>query len=205
MNWATVDTSIADDSITEPKLATDNAGSTGQYLQKTATGMDWAALVIPPAVPTGSVHMFAMAAVPSGYLVCEGQNVSRTTYADLFSAIGTAFGAGDGSTTFALPDLRNEFIRGADPSGGRAIGATEADATAVNGLGLTDPGHQHQQGRNHRPSVVGNYASGETGPGYSSSSVTTTITQSATTGITLSSTDSETRPQNVALLYAIKT
>ena len=200
MNWATVDTSIADDSITEPKLATDNAGSTGQYLQKTATGMDWAALVIPPAVPTGSVHMFAMAAVPSGYLVCEGQNVSRTTYADLFSAIGTTFGAGDGSTTFALPDLRNEFIRGADPSGGRAIGATEADATAVNGLGLTDPGHFH--GIN--TTGVGNYVASALPRGYTQVMGTAT-SNSATTGITLSSTDTETRPQNVALLYAIKT
>jgi microcystin-dependent protein len=157
-------------------------------------------VLMSPAVPTGSVHMFAMAAVPSGYLVCEGQNVSRTTYADLFSAIGTTFGAGDGSSTFALPDLRNEFIRGADPSGGRAIGATEADATAVNGLGLTDPGHTH--GVN--TTGVGGYNASQLPRGYSTVFGTAT-TNSNTTGITLSSTDTETRPQNVALLYAIKT
>ena len=202
MNWATVDTSIADNSITEPKLATDNAGSTGQYLQKTATGMDWAALVIPPAVPTGSVHMFAMSSAPTGYLVCDGTTVSRTTYADLFSAIGTTYGAGDGSTTFALPDLRGVFVRGwsntASTDAGRVFGSIQQDATAVNGLSLTDPGHDHDP-RVGSNTMTGTSASANNGvPGSRRSST-------ETTGITLSSTDTETRPVNIALLYAIKT
>ena len=200
IDWATVDTSIADDSITEPKLATDNAGSTGQYLQKTATGMDWAALVVPPAVPTGSVHMFAMASVPTDYIACDGQAVSRTTYAALFAVIGVTYGVGDGSTTFNVPDLRNYFVRGADPLGSRPVGMIEADATAVNGLSLTDPGHTHSLSKSNGQLTVAS-SNGRYGGNPPSSG----NTNSATTGITLSSSDTETRPQNVALQYAIKT
>ena len=50
---------------------------------------------------------------PDGWLICDGSQVSRTTYSDLFSVIGTTFGSGDGSTTFTLPDLRAAFVRGA--------------------------------------------------------------------------------------------
>jgi phage-related tail fiber protein len=55
-----------------------------------------------------------MVAPPTGWLICDGSLISRTVYIDLFSAIGTTFGSGDGATTFALPDLRGEFIRGWD-------------------------------------------------------------------------------------------
>ncbi len=66
-------------------------------------------------VPTGAVQMWAgnIGSPPSGWLVCNGQAVSRATYSDLFTEIGTAFGNGDGSTTFNLPDLRNRFAMGA--------------------------------------------------------------------------------------------
>lgn len=60
-------------------------------------------------VKTGSVELFAGASVPEGYLLCNGAAVSRTTYADLFDAIGTIYGAGDGSTTFNLPDFRDRY------------------------------------------------------------------------------------------------
>jgi len=64
----------------------------------------------PPApqrfVPPGVVLPFAGTSAPAGFLLCGGQAVSRATYAALFAAIGTTFGAGDGSTTFNLPDLR---------------------------------------------------------------------------------------------------
>lgn len=63
--------------------------------------------------PVGTVLWYASSVVPSGYLICDGSLVSRTNYAVLFKVIGTSFGAGDGSTTFALPDLRAAFIRGA--------------------------------------------------------------------------------------------
>ena len=63
-------------------------------------------------VPTGTVAYIAASSAPGGWLKCNGAAVSRTTYAALFAAIGTTFGAGDGSTTFKLPDLRGEFVRG---------------------------------------------------------------------------------------------
>jgi microcystin-dependent protein len=61
------------------------------------------AAIISVVVPTGTVWMFGGAAAPTGWLLCQGQAVSRTTYAALFAAISTTFGAGDGSTTFNLP------------------------------------------------------------------------------------------------------
>lgn len=79
------------------------------------------------AAPTGSVYTFAGATVPTGWLKCNGALLSRTTYAALFAVIGTTYGAGDGSTTFALPDLRGEFVRGFDDGrgidAGRALGS----------------------------------------------------------------------------------
>lgn len=70
------------------------------------------------AVPVGVVMDFAGTAAPSGWLMCYGQTVSRATYAALFDAIGTAFGAGDGATTFAVPDLRGLVTAGKDNMGG---------------------------------------------------------------------------------------
>lgn len=64
--------------------------------------------------PTGAIMTFAMSAAPAGWLYCNGQQVSRTTYAGLFSVIGTSYGIGNGTTTFNVPDLRGEFIRGWD-------------------------------------------------------------------------------------------
>lgn len=75
----------------------------------------------------GQVCFFAMQTAPDGFLVCDGSLVSRLTYAELFAAIGTLYGAGDGSTTFSLPDLRGEFIRGWD--GGRGIDSGRGFAT----------------------------------------------------------------------------
>ena len=64
------------------------------------------------SVPTGAICFFATTAIPTGWLLCNGSNVSRTEYAALFAAIGTKFGAGDGSTTFTLPNLDDRFIEG---------------------------------------------------------------------------------------------
>lgn len=71
-----------------------------------------------PGVPVGSVFWLATQTAPEGYLICDGSAVSRTEYADLFAAIGTTFGTGDGSTTFALPNLQAAFIRGAGSQNG---------------------------------------------------------------------------------------
>ena len=64
------------------------------------------------SVPTGAICYFATTAIPTGWLLCNGSNVSRTTYAALFAAIGTKFGTGNGSSTFTLPNLDERFIEG---------------------------------------------------------------------------------------------
>jgi microcystin-dependent protein len=77
-------------------------------------------------VPAGAVQAFAMNSAPTGWLAADGTAVSRSTYAALFAAIGTTYGAGDGSTTFALPDLRGIFVRG---SGSQTISGTTYNKT----------------------------------------------------------------------------
>ena len=82
-------------------------------------------------LPAGAISYFAMGSAPQGYLKANGATVSRTTYAELFAAIGTAYGAGDGVNTFKLPDLRGEFVRGWDDGrgidSGRVMGSWQAD------------------------------------------------------------------------------
>src|SRR3990172_12282623 len=68
-------------------------------------GTDWKQ-VARKTIPSGVMQMFGGAAAPAGWLLCDGAAVSRTTYADLFAAIGTAFGVGDGGTTFNIPHLK---------------------------------------------------------------------------------------------------
>lgn len=89
----------------------------------------------------GTVIASSRSSPPTGYLLCDGSAVSRTTYARLFAAIGTTFGAGDGSTTFNLPNSSGLFLRGAGSQtfsaktfDGGAVGNKQADMTAVNGL-----------------------------------------------------------------------
>ncbi len=88
--------------------------------------------------PAGMVNYFANVTAPNGYLECNGQAVNRTQYAELFTAIGVVYGAGDGTTTFNLPELRGEFVRGWDNGrgvdAGRAIGTWQV-ATAIMGDG----------------------------------------------------------------------
>lgn len=85
------------------------------------------------AVPVGTVLPFGGSVAPSGYLLCNGATVSRTTYADLFAAIGTTYGAGNGSTTFALPNYSNVFlVKSATVSvkgDGKALGLTNGKSS----------------------------------------------------------------------------
>jgi microcystin-dependent protein len=108
-------------------------------------------------VPAGCVMPYAGATAPDGWLLCHGQAVSRTTYADLFGAIGTAYGPGDGSTTFNLPDMRGRVAAGRDDMGGTDAGRLAggvANRTVLGGAGgaamhtLTTaqmPTHAHSQ------------------------------------------------------------
>ena len=89
--------------------------------------------------PAGVVLPYAGATAPSGWLLCDGSAVSRTTYANLFAAIGTAFGTGDGSTTFNLPDLRGRVAVGKDNMGGSAASRMTTAGSGVDGATLTAP------------------------------------------------------------------
>lgn len=81
-------------------------------------------------VPTGSVIPFAGETPPEGFLLCNGQEVSRITYARLFSVIGEKFGAGDGVTTFEVPNLVEKFIEGTESSVGQTLDAGLPNITA---------------------------------------------------------------------------
>ena len=77
----------------------------------------WKVKKIGSEVPAGIMQMFAGNTIPAGWLLCDGSAVSRTDYAKLFSAIGTIYGEGDGSTTFALPNLIDRFLQGSAIAG----------------------------------------------------------------------------------------
>lgn len=132
----------------------------------------------------GDIIFVAKNSPPPGFLKANGAAISRTTYSALFSAIGTTFGTGDGSTTFNIPDLRGEFIRGwADDRAvdtGRVFGSAQADEIKS---------HTHTVPIS-TTTVVWNYGNGGAlvGSGY---------TSGATGG-------TETRPRNVTLLACIK-
>lgn len=129
--------------------------------------------------PPGSVLYLARTTAPIGYLKANGAAVSRTTYGELFSIIGTTFGAGDGSTTFNLPDLRGEFIRGLDDGrgvdSGRVLGSWQDQSTQA---------HSHS---------ISTYPVYNAGGG---SMVTGVYGMTSITG--------NTRPRNTALLACIK-
>jgi microcystin-dependent protein len=88
--------------------------------------------------PTGEVKMFAGSTLPSGFLLCDGSAISRTTYSALFGVIGTTYGVGDGSTTFNLPDFGNHFPRGNTLGTG---GGADTHTHSFN-----DGGHTHGAG-----------------------------------------------------------
>ena len=97
----------------------DVSGNVNLGLHAVATSGDYNDLRNKPSITSVPGTVIAMAAnsAPSGYLLCNGAAVSRTTYANLFAAIGTTYGAGDGSTTFNLPNLTDKFIQGSGTAG----------------------------------------------------------------------------------------
>jgi microcystin-dependent protein len=153
------------------------------------------------AVPIGSVLAWVTGSVPSGYLALEGGTASRATYATLFALWGTAFGVGDGSTTFGLPDTRAYFLRGWDNGrgvdSGRAIATFQLDALqnitgeigVINGGVTTASGAFDDNGTstNHVNSGVSGVDSGVT---FDASRVARTA--------------AETRPHNFSVRYIVK-
>lgn len=185
-----------------------NYGTAGQVLTSGGSG---AAPSWSDGTPAGSVIAYAGSTAPSGWLLLFGQNISRTTYAALFSVIGTTYGAGDGSTTFTLPDLRGRAVAGKDDMGGtsanRLTGLTDGvDGDVLGGTGglqsttLTEaqlPAHTHT------------YTSTNMGGAGSASGVAFNTTGNSTTSRSVNTTGSGSAHNNVQptliLNYIIKT
>lgn len=172
---------------------------------------------ITQAAPSGTVMYFASPAAPAGWLKANGAAVSRTTYADLYRAIGTRFGAGDGKTTFNLPDLRGEFIRGFDDGRNvdrsRVFGSAQGDAMANHNHGFgrytfgnnsgefttlatshAETDYLHGEGKTYWNGSNGGGSQSTVNSKYRPNMITTQ--QKTVSG--------ETRPRNIALLACIK-
>jgi microcystin-dependent protein len=173
----------------------DGTEAAGKVLVSDASGnASWG-----QAMPSGAVSAYAGTAVPTGWLLCDGTPVSRTTYSLLFNAIGTAWGAGDGSTTFNLPDMRGLFLRGVDGAAG--IDPDKASRFANNTGGNTgnNVGSEQSdqlQSHNHSISTLGSTISVLGGLATANTPGGSTSTNS--TG------GNETRPSNVYVYYIIK-
>jgi microcystin-dependent protein len=142
--------------------------------------------IVSGGVPAGAILPFAMNSAPAGWLAADGTAVSRTDYAALFTAIGTTYGAGDGSTTFALPDLRGYFVRGS---------GTNSDGTAAGTFGTKQA--DEFKAHTHTVNDTNFVANGATpgGGGIVTGSISRTTSSTGGT---------ETRPANIAMLYCIK-
>jgi len=175
----------------------DTSGADAVWKKRNAANNAWitlgtftgAGLSLGGGVPAGSIQYFAGSSAPDGYLKANGALISRTTYADLFTAIGTTFGVGDGSTTFAVPDLRGEFPRGWDDGRGVDSGRGFGSAQAQN----IQP-HTHTM----RNTATDNLNAGAFVKTIDYITNTGTGSSTGSTGTT------ETRPRNVALLACIK-
>jgi microcystin-dependent protein len=193
------------------ELATNTETQTGTDATRAVTPASLAsaaALFVPP----GAVLPFAMNVVPSGWLAANGAAVSRTLYPALFTAIGTIYGSGDGSTTFNLPDLRGYFVRGqgtnSDGTAAGTFGAKQADDFKSHDHGGStgeDGGHNHTYNN-----TISNYTIRQ-GTGNNWPDVRGTLDSNGQTspvenhGHTITSQGgTETRPKNIALLYCIK-
>lgn len=141
-------------------------GTNGQVPMSNGT-----TIAMAQAVPIGTLAMWGTDTAPTNWLLCYGQAVSRSTYSALFAVVSTAFGVGDGSTTFNLPDMRGRFPLGQDDMGGSSanrVTATEAD-TVGSAAGTADGAHTHS------------IATAGANPGGGATSVVTNVTGSTST------------------------
>lgn len=149
-------------------------------------------------VPPGAVVAFARSTPPVGWLNCNGANVGRATYADLFASIGIQFGNGDGSTTFTLPDMRGRFARGwtngSSIDSGRVFGSEQLDAIQNITGSATVVAEVTATSGAFAQTATGNRYSGSSSPGSRIDFNASRVVRTAT----------ETRPRNRALLYCIK-
>ena len=176
------------------------------------TGLDTA---LAAAAPPGLIGAFARADAPVGWLKANGAAVSRTSYAALFAAIGTRFGAGDGSTTFNLPEARGEFVRGLDDGRGIDVGRVLGSWQASQNLAHThtataavDGAHTHTFTINRQGSSADHRVL-DMPPGRTGSEGTAKVAVDAagdhTHAITVGeSGGAEARSRNIAFLLCIK-
>ena len=156
-------------------------------------------------IPTGAIMPFAFnafAGIPDGWAECNGFAVSRSTYNTLYQVIGTTYGAGDGSTTFNLPDLRGYFIRGS---------GTNVDGTTSGGFGLKQSDdvkpHVHPFSLSIQSlvlSVQAAFGTRTTGGSQAVSDITVTTGSPSASASISSNSGTETRPKNIAMMYCIK-
>lgn len=152
-------------------------------------------------VPSGAIMAFAMNSAPDGWLKANGQAVSRTTYSKLFAAIGTLYGVGNGTSTFNLPDLRGEFLRGFDDNrgvdSGRTIGSSQRGTLVV----FDDSGTAATVDslRGTIAQVSGDPVNMADYNGVSLSYVASNVISSSTLA-----SGAVTRPRNIAQLFCIK-
>lgn len=180
-------------------------------------GSAWGGLA--SGVPVGTILAHAANTPPSGFLECNGSNISRSTYATLFSTISTTFGVGDGSSTFALPDLRGQFIRGWANTGStdasRVFGSTQTDQNknhthTTDSTSLTGGIRKISEGFLAGGSATGVFTKTSDGnnsiTGSSSTSPVGGVDFDGTHTHTISSSGggTEARPTNLALMYIIK-
>lgn len=155
-------------------------------------------------MPVGTYILFAGSSAPGGYLACNGAAVSRSTYADLFAVISTTYGAGDGSTTFNLPDARGLVMVGAGAHGTM----TRANGTPFNGGTIGATRNDQLQGHKTRSdftSIVRRAPDAgffEGGSGGTGSAIDSTIISDGANGTPR--TGNETRPAEIAVLVCIK-
>lgn len=103
----------------------------------------------------GIVALFSNGTIPSGWLLCDGSAVDRTTYSELFAAIGTKFGVGDGSTTFNLPNLTDSFVRGAVDN--TEVGVTASGSKTLVSANIPEHSHTIATQSNHNHSLSSSY------------------------------------------------
>jgi microcystin-dependent protein len=221
------------------------SGVNGEFLQVLSGNIQFNS-TIPGGIPTGAIVPYAANSAPSGWVICDGSLYGRTALdpspqVNLFGVIGTTYGAGDGLTNFAVPDLRGMFVRGFDNGRNidplRAFGTNQVDAFKSHNHGgntITESGHTHPVSGTAASAGshthTSNVALGSTGGGTAISVANFTITENTTNRIginaagahthTVSGTaasgtahlhainpdgSTETRPQNVAMNYIIKT
>jgi microcystin-dependent protein len=169
----------------------------------------------------GEIIASTATSTPIGYLNCNGAAISRTAFVSLFTIIGTTYGSGDGSTTFNLPDLRGQFLRGLDGGRGidtdRSLGSSQAaqnlsHSHTVNSHNHGGGSHNHNFFVNYTGSPTGGSPDaptwwGNSGVGYNNWGTTggsnATVVSSESPG-TNSNGGGDLRPVNVAVNYFIK-